>query len=98
VLEYRPKGWHKGNAVTFILALFAFPCSPLPVYIGDDATDEDAFRSLNDYGVTIKVSPQIPYRSVAHYHLNSPSEVHQFLDNLATLRDKQKTLTHLQEA
>src|ERR1700733_9505605 len=48
----------------------------LPVYVGNDATDEAAFRSLAS-GVTVSVGP--PRRSRAHYRLRNPAEVRQFL-------------------
>jgi trehalose 6-phosphate phosphatase len=44
----------KGEAVTALLA--ELPPSTLPVYIGDDVTDESAFAVLSD-GVTIRVGP-----------------------------------------
>jgi trehalose 6-phosphate phosphatase len=38
--------WDKGNAVEFLLQLLQLddPESVLPIYIGDDQTDEDAFK------------------------------------------------------
>jgi trehalose-phosphatase len=51
----------------------------LPVYVGNDATDEAAFRSLAS-GVTASVGPR--RRSLAHYRLRNPAEVRQFLDLL----------------
>ncbi|MEW6459406.1 MAG: trehalose-phosphatase [Bacillota bacterium] len=53
VLEVRPKGVSKGTAVKILLA--ACP-DALPVYIGDDVTDEDAFRALSGRGLTILVA------------------------------------------
>jgi trehalose 6-phosphate phosphatase len=51
----------------------------LPVYAGNDATDEPAFRTLAD-GVTIRVGPPRP--SHAEFHLRSPIEVRRFLEKL----------------
>ena len=42
----------KGEAVTALLA--ELPAGTLPVYIGDDVTDESAFAALSD-GITIRV-------------------------------------------
>jgi trehalose-phosphatase len=45
-----------------------------PFYIGDDDTDEDAFRELADRGVGIKVGAE-GKPTLAHYSLSSPEEV-----------------------
>lgn len=47
VLELRPSiEWNKGNAVLYLLDTLGFSGSTnvLPIYIGDDKTDEDAFK------------------------------------------------------
>ncbi|MFN3180304.1 MAG: trehalose-phosphatase [Thermus sp.] len=54
VLEIKPKGASKGQAVLSLL-----PRHPghTPIYIGDDITDEDAFQALKGRGLTFKVGP-----------------------------------------
>jgi trehalose 6-phosphate phosphatase len=50
VLEIRPGiAWDKGQAVNFLLESLgmANPNDVLPVYIGDDRTDEDAFKVIS---------------------------------------------------
>ena len=47
VLEIRPSiKWNKGNALEYLLETLGFAESSdvLPIYIGDDVTDEDAFK------------------------------------------------------
>lgn len=48
VLEIRPSiKWNKGNALEYFLETLGFDSSNndvLPLYIGDDRTDEDAFK------------------------------------------------------
>lgn len=52
VLELRPRGQSKGHAVKEILSEFE---GHIPVYLGDDRTDEDAFNMLESPAVTVKV-------------------------------------------
>jgi trehalose 6-phosphate phosphatase len=55
------------------------------IYIGDDRTDEDAFRALEHRSVGILVSEQ-PRPTKASYSLKDPAEVERFLRELvATL-------------
>lgn len=47
VLEIRPSiKWNKGDALVYLLETLGFPNSNdvVPFYIGDDKTDEDAFK------------------------------------------------------
>lgn len=54
VYEVRPRlAWDKGRAVELLRARFA-PGAAC-VYVGDDATDEDAFRRLSGKALTVKV-------------------------------------------
>ncbi len=53
ILEVRPTGWDKGKAVLWIWKRMA--SGYLPVYVGDDVTDEDAFRALRPYGLTVRI-------------------------------------------
>ncbi|CAN1333349.1 Probable trehalose-phosphate phosphatase G [Linum perenne] len=80
VLEVRPKiEWDKGKAVEFLLKSLGLSNrdNVLPVYIGDDRTDEDAFKVLKEgkkRGCGILVSP-VPKESNAIYSLRDPTEV-----------------------
>ncbi|CAL9071754.1 probable trehalose-phosphate phosphatase 6 [Musa acuminata AAA Group] len=83
VLEIRPIiKWDKGRALQFLLDSLGFADSKnvLPVYIGDDLTDEDAFKVLRDRGrgIGILVS-EFPKETNASYFLRRPSEVMEFL-------------------
>jgi trehalose 6-phosphate phosphatase len=58
-IEIRATGWHKGDALASLLAVQ--PDGTFAVYVGDDETDEDAFRRVQSHGVGIKVgTPAIP--------------------------------------
>jgi alpha,alpha-trehalose-phosphate synthase [UDP-forming]/trehalose-phosphatase len=81
-LEVRPGVvWDKGRAVLALLRRLAdkeWPSRVCPIYIGDDRTDEDAFRVLRDDGVTIKVG-HTPYATEAQYLAQDVDEVSRFL-------------------
>ncbi|KAL2453400.1 putative trehalose-phosphate phosphatase J [Abeliophyllum distichum] len=86
VLEIRPAiKWDKGNALEFLLESLGYDKSNnvLPVYIGDDRTDEDAFKVLRKrgQGLGILVSKN-PKETNASYSLQEPSEVMYFLKRL----------------
>src|SRR5690349_14913472 len=80
VYELLPRiEWDKGKAVMWLLdTLGLHQANVLPLYIGDDRTDEDAFRALKGCGVGILVSEELQPTS-ATYWLRDPSEVERFL-------------------
>ncbi|KAK6919995.1 Trehalose-phosphatase [Dillenia turbinata] len=87
VLEIRPSiDWDKGYAVEYLLETLGFEHSEdvLAIYIGDDKTDEDAFKVLRQrgQGFPIIVS-SIPRDTNATYFLSNPTEVKSFLLRLA---------------
>ena len=83
-LELRPAvDWHKGRALELIRHRLA--PSAFPVYIGDDATDEDAFRAAQQAGGAgaFVGPPDAP--SCARYGLAGPSAVTAALSQLAAI-------------
>ncbi|KAI4382062.1 hypothetical protein MLD38_008070 [Melastoma candidum] len=86
VLEIRPTiKWDKGKALEFLLESLGYAnCDDVfPLYIGDDRTDEDAFKILRDrgQGFGILVS-KFPRDTSASYSLQEPAEVMDFLQRL----------------
>lgn len=80
VLELRPRGADKGSGVRWLLERFPPPWVPL--YLGDDLTDEDAFRSLTGRGATVAVGP--PARvSAALFRLPDVAAARDLLRRLA---------------
>ncbi|XP_009797815.1 probable trehalose-phosphate phosphatase J isoform X2 [Nicotiana sylvestris] len=86
VLEIRPIiKWDKGKALEFLLDSLGYAnCTNVfPVYIGDDRTDEDAFKVLRErgqgFGILVSKTPKDTYAS---YSLQEPSEVMIFLRRL----------------
>lgn len=81
IIELRPNvDWHKGRAVEWLLERYT-PAgeSWLPIYVGDDVSDEDAFRVLGEDGITIRVGGDAD-ETAAAYWLADPSAVRDFLD------------------
>lgn len=85
VVEVRPNGWHKGKALEVILRHNHRCNKSVPVYIGDDTTDEDAFRYIGDDGVTIVVLNDASKVTAASYWLQDPADVVRFLNFLLTI-------------
>ncbi len=83
--------WDKGKMVLFLLDKFHVnEAKTVPIYIGDDVTDEDAFRALVDRGVTILVSDH-PQDTSAHFGLRNVAEVAIFLEELEDQFEKEFT-------
>ncbi|PSS04436.1 Trehalose-phosphate phosphatase [Actinidia chinensis var. chinensis] len=87
VMEIRPSiKWNKGHALEYLLDTLGFASSSniLPIYIGDDRTDEDAFKALQSRGLGYPIIvSSIPRDTMASYSLRDPSEVLSFLIRLA---------------
>jgi alpha,alpha-trehalase len=86
VFELRPNiDWHKGTALFWLLEVMGLERdAALPLYIGDDTTDEDAFEVLQDIGVGIVVTDGLPRPTAARYALAGTESVRTFLTTLAT--------------
>lgn len=90
VYEIQPNiDWDKGKAVLHILETLELDRDDVvPIYIGDDVTDEDAFGAISEMGIGIFVgSPDDPETAgrttAADYVLDSVQDVERFLDGLA---------------
>ena len=82
IFELRPDvAWDKGRAVLWLVEELGLQ-DALPVYVGDDETDEDAFRALAGRGVGIAVQ-EAPHDTAAAWTLRDPDEVRAFLAQLA---------------
>jgi alpha,alpha-trehalose-phosphate synthase [UDP-forming]/trehalose-phosphatase len=75
VFEIRPvNAWNKGDAVEWIMEKFGNDSTP--VYIGDDTTDEDAFRAISGKGLSVVVGGSLE----ADYYVKNQEEVQAFLN------------------
>ena len=68
VIEIKPLGVDKGQSIALFMENEPF-VDKLPIFIGDDVTDEDGFRYINaNNGISIKVGTRTS--SLARYNLN----------------------------
>jgi trehalose 6-phosphate phosphatase len=89
VIELRPNiDWDKGKTLRWVLDYIrdnegAGPL--LPIYLGDDITDEDAFDAVNGDGIAILVrhGDDGDRATAARYALDDPDRVREFTERLA---------------
>ncbi len=89
VIELRPDvDWDKGKTLHWVLDYVRDDKgsgSLLPIYLGDDITDEDAFDAVADDGIAILVrhSDDGDRATAARYALDDPDRVREFTELLA---------------
>lgn len=83
IFELRPDiDWDKGKALSWLLRKLGLERDDvLPIYLGDDLTDEDALREIRERGIGILVRDE-PRPTYARYALNDTTEVRSFLQTL----------------
>ena len=89
VIELRPDvDWDKGKTLRWVLDSIRDNDGGgplLPIYLGDDITDEDAFDAVADDGIAILVrhSDDGDRATAARYALDNPDRVREFTERLA---------------
>ncbi|HET7322895.1 MAG TPA: trehalose-phosphatase [Halococcus sp.] len=79
IVELTPAiAWDKGRALSLLAAEYE---GWLSMYIGDDTTDEAAFRALGEDGIAVHVGSG--EETVADYRIENPATVERFLDWLS---------------
>ena len=77
VIELRPRHADKGSAILEFLAEAPF-AGRVPVFAGDDLTDDPGFHAVNSHGgISILVGDRPG--SAAHFRLSDPAAVHAWL-------------------
>lgn len=88
VIEIKPDlDWHKGKAVDWLLNTLGLEDMDkyLPIFIGDDITDEDAFKTLKDKGIGILVGVH-GQDTAAQYSLKNIFQVKEFFETVIEIK------------
>jgi len=80
-LEIGPRLAHKGLAVAYLLDEYAWP-GALPLFLGDDDKDEDAFGVVKARGGVAVVVASEPRQTEADLRLESPQAARRWLEML----------------
>ncbi len=90
IVEIKPDvDWHKGKAVLWVLeALGVSEKENIPVFIGDDVTDEDGFEALKDKGIGIIVENR-GQETAARYALKNVFQVGAFFKKMIDIYSRQ---------
>ncbi|MFO7978383.1 MAG: trehalose-phosphatase [Bacteroidales bacterium] len=87
IVEIKPDlDWDKGKAVNWIMEALELDQRQdlIPMYIGDDITDEDAFKALQGHGIGILVGGH-GQKTAARYALKNVFQVKEFFARLIRL-------------
>jgi len=91
IFELRPNiCWDKGKAVLWLLRKLQLDRPDVvPLYLGDDVTDRDAFEALRGNGISFFVAAE-DQPTCADYRLVDPADVRRFLDELTVFVREQQ--------
>ena len=95
LVELRPDiDWDKGSTLAWIRARIDPKGSMLPIYVGDDLTDEDAFDAVqfDGIGIVVRHDEDGDRKTAARLSLQSPDQVREFVRRGSNwLTDKHQT-------
>jgi trehalose 6-phosphate phosphatase len=83
MFEIKPRGFTKDSAIKAFMQEPPFS-GRKPVFVGDDLTDQDAFKAVEDHG---GVSVAVGDRVHAQYRVENPGAVRAWLQRIAALHD-----------
>jgi trehalose 6-phosphate phosphatase len=86
VLEIKPRGFTKASAIKAFMTEPPFS-GRQPVFVGDDLTDQDGFRWVEDHG---GISIAVGGRVHAQYRFENAAAVREWLDGIAALHDSHR--------
>ncbi|WAC25809.1 trehalose-phosphatase [Ancylobacter sp. SL191] len=80
VIEVRPAGHTKGTAVDQFMRTTIF-AGRVPIFLGDDVTDEDGFRAVRAAGgLAVAIGPRATAQ--ADHHFATPADVRRWLEQI----------------
>ncbi|BBY62221.1 trehalose-phosphatase [Mycolicibacterium helvum] len=85
VVELRPNiDWDKGKTLEWITEQVAGAGPSLPIYVGDDLTDEDAFDSVlhDGIGIVVRHNEDGDRSTAARFSLADPAHVREFIERV----------------
>jgi alpha,alpha-trehalase len=83
IFELKPNfDWHKGRALEWLLNELAEDKNTVPIFIGDDVTDEDALKVIHQSGIGILAGDHGD-KTWARYIVADTIEVEDFLQKLS---------------
>lgn len=95
VVEIKPKGANKGEAIAAFIQEAPF-AGRIPVFLGDDLTDETGFRVVNQAGgISVKVGEG---ETQATWRLADVSDVWRWLESLYAAQQQEKTTNDRRDA
>lgn len=86
MLELKPRGFTKASAIKAFMHEPPFS-GRTPVFVGDDLTDQDGFRTVEDQGgISIAVGDRVH----GQFRLENPKAVRAWLEGISALHDSHR--------
>jgi trehalose 6-phosphate phosphatase len=86
MLEIKPRGFSKGSAIKAFMLEPPFS-GRKPVFVGDDLTDQDGFKAVEDEGgISIAVGDRVR----GQFHMDNAAAVRRWLEGISALHDSHR--------
>jgi trehalose 6-phosphate phosphatase len=86
MLEIKPRGFSKGSAIKAFMLEPPFS-GRKPVFVGDDLTDQEGFKAVEDQGgISIAVGDRVR----GQFRMDSPAAVRNWLEAISALHDSHR--------
>ena len=91
MLEIKPRGFSKASAIKAFMKEPPFS-GRKPVFVGDDLTDQDGFKTVEDHGgISIAVGDRVR----GQYRMENAAAVRVWLEGIAALHDSHRRVSRL---